>query len=411
MKTLNLNNNFQAYKGFEDFLSVLKARAPWEELSTYSSREVRTALNKRFIGPDELLALLSPAAETDLEDIAERSRDTTLRNFGRAVEIFTPLYLANICTNRCVYCGYNSKKDIPRIKLSLEEVEKEAQAIRATGLRNLLILTGDAPKLTGVDYLEECTKVLVKYFPSLGIEVPSMKIDEYARLSKAGVYSLTMFQETYNEELYKELHPAGPKRDFAFRLNAPERAIKGGIRAINLGALLGLDEWRRDIFITGMHARFLQTLYPEISMSISLPRIRPCGEKPDSEEEQAFEPKLVSDKNIVQALLALRLFLPQAGITLSTRESATFRENMIPLGVTRISAGVSTGVGGHSLNVDHAESGAQFDIADDRSVDEIALALEKLGYQPVFTDWLLADQGRNPLTKSISKTLGTGLSY
>jgi 2-iminoacetate synthase len=326
------------------------------------------------------MALMSPAASSLLEEMAQKASRLTVQHFGRTVSLFTPLYLANFCTNHCVYCGFNCTNSIHRSKLTLDEVDVEGAAIAATGLKNLLILTGDAPAKTGVDYLEACTRVLTKHFPSVSIEVFALTEEEYARLVGAGVDGMTMFQETYDEKLYAVLHPKGPKRDFRFRLDAPERACEAGMRVVNIGALLGLAEWRRDALLTGLHAAYLMHAYPETEIAVSLPRMRPhVGD---------WEPaSIVSDRDMVQFLMALRLFLPRVGITISTRENAEFRENILPLGVTRMSAGVSTAVGGHSGGDGDEENTGQFDISDGRSVDEVCAALRGKGYQPVFKDW------------------------
>lgn len=370
-----------------------------------TGRDVQKVLGAERITERDFWILLSPAAEDYLEPMARRAQDETIRHFGKTVQLFTPLYLANFCTNRCVYCGFNTNRRIARQMLGLEEVEAEAKAIAATGLRKILALTGDAPAKTGARYLASCVEVLARHFPSVGIEVPSMTVEEYALVVAAGVDSMTMFQETYNETLYAELHPAGPKRDFAFRLDAPHRAVMGGMRSVNLGALLGLDDWRRDMFYTGLHAAFLQGRYPEQEVSVSLPRMRPCGEKPETREERNFAAIPVSDKHFVQALLAFRCFMPQAGITLSTREPASLRDKLIPLGVTRVSAGVCTAVGGHIGAGDAEEREPQFDISDPRSVDEMAAALEGMGYQPVFTDWVLSGKGEAALTAGVAQAL------
>lgn len=381
--------------GFAPVLREITTAAPWEALPACTEAHVRHALGQENLAPGNFLALLSPAAEPLLEALAQRARALTLRHFGRSIQFFTPLYLANFCTNRCVYCGFNAKKSIARHQLSLEEVEAEARAIAATGLRRILALTGDAPARTGAAYLASCAAVLARHFPSVGIEVPSMRVEEYRMVVEAGVDSMTMFQETYNETLYEQLHPAGPKRDFAFRLEAPQRAVEGGVRAVNLGALLGLDDWRRDIYLTAMHARFLLQRYPHLEISVSLPRLRPCGDTPRHGPEMAFRPQGVDDRQLVQAMTALRCFLPQAGITLSTREPAALRDCLIPLGVTRISAGVSTAVGGHVARAGDGDNAPQFEISDPRSVAEMAAAVQSMGYQPVFTDWLLPEGGHD----------------
>ena len=393
-------------KGF--YPELAKGYAAFDVFSfdDVTEREVQKALATPFLTERDFLTLLAPVAQKYLEPMAVRARDETIRHFGKTVQFFTPLYLANFCTNRCVYCGFNTNRSIPRQMLSLEEVEEEAKAIAATGLRKILALTGDAPAKTGARYLADCVAALAKYFPSVGIEVPSMTINEYALVVEAGTDSMTMFQETYDEVLYEKLHPAGPKRDFGFRLDAPERAILGGMRSVNLGALLGLDDWRRDIFQTARHANFLQTKYPEQEVSVSLPRIRPCGEKPTTQAERDFQALPVDDKEFVQALLAFRCFMPQAGITLSTREPGWLRDKIIPLGITRISAGVSTAVGGHVASTQGEDHEPQFDISDGRTVDEMAHVIEKMGYQPVFTDWLLYGTGKGQITQSVHQALG-----
>ena len=392
--------------GFYPQLAFGAALLEEKDFDAVSEKDVRRVLASARIDICGFAALLSPAAEPYLEAMARRAQDETLRHFGRTIQLFTPLYLANFCTNRCVYCGFNAKRAIPRQMLTLEQVEDEAKAIAATGLRRVLALTGDAPSKTGAAYLAACVAVLARYFPSVSVEVPSMTVDEYACVVAAGADGMTMFQETYNEPLYATLHPAGPKRDFAFRLDAPQRAIMGGMRSVNLGALLGLDDWRRDMFLTGLHVDFLQQRYPEQEVSVSVPRMRPCGEPPSSKEEREFTPLAVSDKHFVQAMLAFRCFMPQAGITLSTREPAWLRDRLVPLGITRVSAGVCTAVGGHSEAADAEGKEPQFDISDPRSVDEMVTALEGMGLQPVFTDWLLAGKGESALSGGVAAALG-----
>jgi 2-iminoacetate synthase len=326
------------------------------------------------------MALMSPAASGLLEEMAQEASRVTARQFGRTISLFTPLYLSNFCTNHCVYCGFNCRNQIHRSMLTLDQVDAEGQAIAATGLKHLLILTGDAPAKAGVDYLEACTRVLARYFPSVSVEVFALTEEEYARLNRAGVDGLTMFQETYDEALYATLHPKGPKRDFRFRLDAPERGCRAGLRTVNIGALLGLGDWRRDALLTGLHAAYLVHRYPQTEIAVSLPRMRPHA--------GGWQPATIADdRDMVQFMTALRLFLPRVGITISTREDARFRENILPLGVTRMSAGVSTAVGGHSDEGSDDENTGQFEISDGRSVDEMCAALRARGYQPVFKDW------------------------
>lgn len=396
--------------GFYPELQRLMTTGWRETVNSAEAEAVRLVLSKRTLNEEDFATLLSPAAEPFLEEMAKRSQAETLRNFGRGIQFFTPLYLANYCTNRCVYCGFSTRRDIKRRMLSLEEVEAEAKAISATGLRKILALTGDDPKRTGAPYLAECLKVLARHFSSVAIEVPSMTVEEYALQVAAGADSMTMFQETYNKERYRELHPGGPKADFHFRLDAPERALMGGMRSVNLGPLLGIADWREDVMAVAAHARYLMRKYPQAEVSISLPRMRPHTEG----GEVAFHPDDVDDFHFVQVLTALRCYLPQCGITLSTREPAWLRDRIIPLGVTRISAGVNTAVGGHTNEeakkrealAPEDEDKPQFDISDERSVDEMVDALHRLGYQPVFADWLLPGQGDAELNPGITTALG-----
>ncbi|MBZ4644565.1 MAG: thiH1 [Clostridia bacterium] len=365
---MSFYNEYLAYKDFK-FNDFFKSVTDYQ---------VQSAINKDKLTVLDFLALLSPRAEKYLEEMAQKAHRLTVYNFGKTILLYTPLYLSNYCTNQCLYCGFNTKNKIQRKQLTLDEVEAEAKAIAATGLKHILILTGDAKKIASLEYLEDCIEILRKYFTSIAIEIYALEEEEYARLIKAGVDSFTIYQETYNEGLYDQLHLKGPKKDYRFRLDAPERACKAFMRSVNIGALLGLDkEWRREAFFTGLHANYLQNRYMETEISLSLPRIRP--------HVGGFQPNcIVSDKNMVQIMLAFRLFMPRAGITISTRENAQFRDNIIRLGVTKMSAGSSTAVGGHTQQ---EENTGQFDISDERSVQEMREAILRLGYQPVFKDW------------------------
>lgn len=342
-----------------------------------TEQQIMQIINKESLAPLDYLALLSPLAEKHLEIMAQKSHRLTIQQFGKTILLFTPMYLSNFCTNQCVYCGFNKTHSLPRKTLTLAEVELEAQTIAATGLKHILILTGDAPRKASVEYLLACIEILRKYFTSIAIEIFALELEHYRQMVKAGVDMLTIYQETYNEKLYDQIHVKGPKKDYHFRLDAPERACRAGIRAVNIGALLGLDNWRKEAFLTGLHAFYLQEKYPDVEMSISLPRLRP--------QLGGFEPNFtVTDKNMVHFMAAFRLFMPRAGITISTREKAAFRDRIIRLGVTKMSAGSSTVVGGHALGENDT---GQFEIADTRNVAEMSAAIFKLGYQPVFKDW------------------------
>lgn len=339
---------------------------------------IERSLAKEKPGAFDFLTLLSPKAASYLEPMAHKAHQLTVQYFGRTIQLFIPLYISNHCSNQCAYCGFNHNNPILRRKLSLAEIEQEAQAIARTGMQHVLFLTGEAQHLTSMEYLVAAAECLKRHFASVAIEVYPLEIAEYQRLREAGVDGMTLFQETYNQEVYKRVHRAGKKRDYHWRLNAPERAAQGGMRVVNLGPLLGLAEPRSEIFFTGLHARYLDDKYLETEVAVSLPRF--------NEAEGDFQPDyLVNDKTFVQFMTALRIFLPRAGLTISTRENASFRDRILPLGATRYSAGSSTGVGGYSEN--KVEQTPQFEITDDRSVDEVAAAIVAHGYQPVYKDW------------------------
>lgn len=335
-------------------------------------------INSRKLDEYDFLALLSPTAERYLEEIAQKAYELTLKNFGKAVLLYTPMYLGNYCTNKCVYCGFNHDNDIVRKKLTMEEIEIEAKKIYDTGLRHVIILTGSSRKETPVSYIVDSVKLLKKYFDSIAIEIYSLTEEEYIQVVEAGVDSMSIYQEVYDEEIYDKVHLAGPKKNYKFRLDAPERACRAKMRNVCVGALLGLKDWRREFFNVGLHAKYLQDKYSDVDVAVALPRIRGhAGTFTDVYE--------VNDKNITQMILACRLFLPRAGITMTTREKAEFKNNLIPLGVNKISAGVTTEVGGHTSE---EQSDPQFEIIDPRSVEEVKQDLLAIGYQPVFKDWM-----------------------
>ena len=340
--------------------------------------DVLKAIDKDKLDTHDFLTLLSPAAQGLLEEIAQKSNKTTVQNFGKTMVLYTPMYLANHCVNKCSYCGFNVSNDIVRKRLTMEEIEEESRVISSSGLRHILILTGESKQESPLSYIIDAVKIIKKYFDSISIEIYPLTEDEYREVIAAGVDSLTIYQEVYSEEIYDKVHIYGPKKNYRFRLDAPERGCKARMRSVNIGSLLGLDDWQREVFFTGLHGKYLENKYSDVELSISLPRIRPhAGSFND------IHP--VDDTALVQIILALRLFLPRSGITLSTRESQSLRNNLIPLGVTKMSAGVSTEVGGHSSKT---KSNSQFEISDKRNVDEIKKVLLSKGYQPVFKDWM-----------------------
>lgn len=346
----------------------------------YTAKDVKEALAAETCSVDNFKALLSPAALPFLEEIAQKAQKETRKHFGNSVAIFTPLYIANYCENYCVYCGFNCHNKIKRAQLNAEEIEKEMQAIAATGLEEVLILTGESPNKSSVEYIGEACKIAKKYFKLIGLEVYPMDSKDYAYLHECGADFVTVFQETYNSDKYKTLHLGGRKRIFPYRLNAQERAIMGGMRGVGFAALLGLDDFRKDALATGMHAYLLQKKYPHAEIAFSCPRLRPII------NNDKINPKDVHEPQLLQIICAYRIFMPFASITISTRECERFRDNIIQIAATKISAGVNVGIGGHSQEEEKGDE--QFEISDGRSVDEIYQMIEDNGMQPVMTDYI-----------------------
>ena len=346
----------------------------------YTASDVIRAIESDRCSLEDFKALLSPAAEPFLEQIARKARLETRKHFGNSAYFFTPIYISNYCENYCIYCGFNCHNKIKRAKLSMEEIHEEMKAIAETGLEEILILTGESRKASDVKYIGEACKIAKKYFKNIGIEVYPMNSDEYRYLRECGADYVTVFQETYNSDKYKTLHLAGHKRIFPYRFNAQERALMGGMRGVAFAALLGLDDFRKDALGTGMHAYLIQRKYPWAEISISCPRLRPII------NNASINPKDVHEKQLLQIMCAYRLFLPFAGMTISTRERAEFRDNVVGLAATKISAGVSTGIGSHSESEDKGD--AQFEIADTRGLEEIYDSLKKRGIQPVMNDYV-----------------------
>lgn len=351
------------------------ARIPFEDIwKKKTAADVEKVLAKDYLDEDDFLTLLSPAAQTMLEETAKKARTVTERNFSKNITLFAPLYISDHCVNHCVYCSFNMNNEFPRTKLTIEEIAKEGRQIAASGIRHLLLLTGESPRETPISYFKEAIGVLKHEFDSLGIEIYPLNTDAYHELVEAGVSGLTIYQEVYNEQIYKDIHPKGPKRNYRYRLDAPERGCQAGMRSVNIGALLGMDDWRKEVFFTGMHARYLQERYPDTTISLSPPRMRPFA--------GSYQPRsIVEDDDLIQALLAFRLLLPRSGLTLSTREPSSLRDRLVHLGITKMSAGVSTQVGGYSN--ESAETVSQFQISDERGVTEICSMLLQSGFQPV----------------------------
>lgn len=346
----------------------------------YTEKDVINALESDTCTVEDFKALLSPSAEKFIEEIAQKARYEKQKHFGNSVYMFTPLYISNYCENLCIYCGFNCKNKIHRAKLNYEEIEKEMQAISESGLQEILILTGESRKYSDVEYIGEACKIASKYFKVVGLEIYPVNSDEYRYLHECGADYVTVFQETYNSDKYSELHLGGHKRIFPYRFNAQERAVMGGMRGVGFAALLGLDNFRKDAFAVGLHASLIQQKYPHAEIAISCPRLRPII------NNENINPRDVHEKQLLQIVCAYRIFLPYSNITISTRENQKFRDNIVDIAATKISAGVDVGIGGHGENEKKGDE--QFEISDPRNVKEVYSALVEKGLQPVMSDYI-----------------------
>jgi 2-iminoacetate synthase len=386
-------------------------RLPFADLlqraRTATAADVARVLGAGTRSLADFAVLLSPAAAGVLEPLCRQSQALTRQRFGKVIRLFAPLYLSNECINNCAYCGFSRDNPILRVTLSVDEVRREAAALTAEGFRNLLLVAGEHPKFVSNGYLADCTAALHGVVPSLSLEVGPMEIAEYEPIVRAGAEGLVVYQETYDRDVYGRMHTLGPKRNFDWRLECPERAYAAGFKRLGIGALHGLADWRYEALATAAHAAYLLRHCWKAMLTISLPRLRPCAGE--------FQPLThLGDRELVQLVAAFRLFLPDAGLVLSTREPAPLRDGLLPLGITHASAGSHTEPGGYTgagrdsihqtvrgriveLAADASEwspqSGratnatGQFDIADERSAGEIAALIRRLGYEPVWKDW------------------------
>ncbi|WP_288822995.1 2-iminoacetate synthase ThiH [uncultured Megasphaera sp.] len=348
----------------------------------FTEKDVRAALQKTHLQPRDFMALLSTAALPFLEEMAQKAHTVTRRHFGNSISIFTPIYFANYCENLCIYCGFNSHNKIKRARLSDEELHRECQNIANEGFEEVLMLTGESPHLSDVKYIGNAVKIARQYFRQVGLEIYPVNTNDYKYLHECGVDYVTVFQETYNSDKYETLHLAGNKRIFPYRFYAQERAILGGMRGVGFAALLGLDDYQKDALATGVHAWLMQKKYPHAEISLSCPRLRPII------NNDKINPKDVDERKLTQILCAYRLFLPFASIVVSSRENAHYRNNIVKIMATKLSAGVCVGIGGH-LEKNHKEVGdEQFEISDNRSFEEIYTTIKKLGLQPVTSEYI-----------------------
>lgn len=361
---------------------VLKARDEFECENT-SVADVKNVLQKNKFNNKDLQILLSASALECLEEMAQKARIITRANFGNSIQFFTPLYVSNYCDNHCVYCGFGCNNDIKRLHLDEKGIEDELKNIAKSGLSEILLLTGESENYSSVSYIAQTAKLAKKYFSTVGVEVYPMNSKDYKTLHENGVDFVTIFNETYSTTKYEKIHLAGNKRVFPYRFNSQERALMGGMRGVGFGALLGLDDYKKDAFSTALHASLIQKKYPHANIAISVPRLRPTV------SNHRINPHDVDEKRLLQIICAYRLFLPYASITISTRENAKFRNAAMQIATNKVSAGVSVGIGTHSNNSKESQNTGdeQFEISDDRSVKEVYDDVIRLGLQPVFKDY------------------------
>jgi 2-iminoacetate synthase len=356
------------------------------DYTQYTDVDVRRALAKDTCSVEDFKALLSPAAAPYLEQMAQKAKIETGKHFGNTVYIFTPLYIANYCENYCIYCGFNCYNDIQRKKLSMEEIEKEMQVISDSGIEEILMLTGESRAASDVKYIGEACKLAQKYFKNVGLEIYPVNVEEYRYLHECGADYVTVFQETYDSDKYETLHLMGHKRVFPYRFEAQERALMGGMRGVGFSALLGLADFRKDALASALHVYYLQRKYPQGEFSLSCPRLRPII------NNDRINPLDVHEKELCQVLCAYRIFLPYVGITVSSREQKHFRDGIVKIAATKVSAGVSTGIGDHESKYQGKEKGGagdeQFEISDGRSFDEMYQDIAGEGLQPVLNDYV-----------------------
>ena len=384
-------NHMEYMPGMEQIKSDIREKVMSQvegyDYGKYTARDVQAALEHEICTIEDFKALLSPAAEPFLEQMAQKARLETQKHFGNTVYLFTPLYIANYCENYCVYCGFNCYNHINRMKLSMEQIEHEMKVIADSGMEEILILTGESRSHSDVKYIGEACKLARKYFRMVGLEIYPVNTEEYRYLHECGADYVTVFQETYDAARYEQLHLMGHKRVWPYRFEAQERALMGGMRGVAFSALLGLSDFRKDALASALHVYFLQRKYPHAEMSLSCPRLRPII------NNEKINPQDVHETQLCQILCAYRLFLPFVGITVSSRESAEFRNGIVKIAATKVSAGVSTGIGDHESKYTGkeqtgAEGDEQFEISDSRSFKDMYEDMSQEGLQPVLNDYL-----------------------
>ncbi|MBC7861607.1 MAG: 2-iminoacetate synthase ThiH [Bacteroidia bacterium] len=364
-------------KTFSDILNQYEWENIRERIQLKTTTDVINALSSQNRSIEDFMALVSPAASFFIEEMAQQSHAATVKRFGKTIQMFIPMYLSNECQNICTYCGFSLGNKIPRKTLSEKEIEKEIELIKELGFDHILVLTGEDRIHSDFNYILNSIKKIKPHFSNLSIEVQPFEQDEYEKLIEAGCDAVLVYQETYNRNVYKQYHTKGKKSNFDYRLQTPDRLGKAGIHKIGIGALLGLEDWRTEVFFLALHLRYLQKNYWKTQYSISLPRIRPAEGVDDTQY-------LMNDKEFVQLICALRLFDGEIELTLSTREAEGFREKLIPLGITNLSAGAKTNPGGYDKPDESLE---QFEISDERSPEEMKKVISALGYETVWKNW------------------------
>lgn len=353
----------------------------WEnvlrDIYTKTAADVERALHARKRDLNDFMALISPAAAPYLEQMAQLSHRITQKRFGKTIQLYAPLYLSNECQNICTYCGFSLDNKLRRKTLTGIEMMQEVEYLKQEGFDHVLLVTGEANKTVGVDYLRNAIRMLRPHFANISIEVQPMDQEDYELLIAEGLYAVLVYQETYHQDNYKLYHPKGKKSNFDYRLATPDRLGNAGIHKIGLGVLIGLEDWRADNFFTALHINYLERNFWQTKYSISFPRLRPA--------EGLIEPKVaISDKELVQLICAWRIYNEELELSISTRESALFRDHIIQMGATTISAGSRTNPGGYTVEPESLE---QFSIDDDRTVAEVRQMIERKGYKPVWKDW------------------------
>lgn len=370
-------------KSFTDLFEHYQWDEIKERLGKVTLSDVERSLQKTHMALEDFLNFLSPVAAQKLESMANRAQKLTRKRFGKTIQLYAPLYLSNECQNICTYCGFSLDNSIKRKTLTDTELMIEASVLKAMGVNHVLLVSGEASKKVGTGYFLNAVRLLKPHFANISVEVQPLSEEEYRQLHEAGVNAVLVYQETYHREVYKEYHPKGKKSNFTFRLETPDRIGKAGIHKMGLGVLLGLEDWRVDSFFNALHIDYLQKQYWKSRFSVSFPRLRPA--------EGIIEPNFVmSDRDLLQLICAYRIWNEDLEISISTRENEKFRNNIISLGATAMSAASKTNPGGYAVDKESLE---QFETSDERSMDEIRNIIKKAGYDPVMKDWDTAYNG------------------